>query len=75
MTVHQLLDYITWTVTGGSILYSFLPPWDAFADYPRFQKAYKFFMIFAVKIASANLRDKIYPQIQATSNQQGTESK
>ena len=75
MHAHGIYDVVTGIVTGFSILYGVLPPWEQFADYPRFQKWYKFSMIFIVKFGSLNVRSILSPQIQATSNKAGTESK
>jgi len=75
MTLHEVGDYVTYTVTGFSALYAMLPPWEQFNDYPTFQKGYKFCMIFIVKFGSLNVRSFVNPQIQATSNKAGTDSK
>ena len=75
MTFHAVRDVITDVVTIGSLLYSILPDWESFSDYPAFQKCYKFFMLFVVKTSSVNFRSMVHPKIQATSNEAGTESR
>lgn len=75
MHAHHILDDITYTVTGFSLLYAALPPWEQFNDYPTFQKWYKFALIFIVKLGSLNIRSAVNTGIQATSNKAGTESK
>jgi len=72
---HEIYDIATGMVTGFSMLYSVLPPWDSFNEYPAFQRWYKFAMIFIVKFGSLNIRSLVRPQIQATSNKAGTDSK
>ena len=75
MHAHQIYDIATGAVTGFSVLYGVLPPWEKFDDYPGFQRWYKFTMIFVVKFGSLNVRSLLSPQIQATSNKAGTDSK
>lgn len=71
---HQLYDYGSAIVIVCTGLYNFLPPWDQFADWPRFQSFYKFLMLF-IKGGSGNFRSTLHKDIQATSNAIGTESK
>lgn len=66
ITTHNVWDIGAGVVVGSSLLNSFLPPYEDFADYPRFQKAYKFATIFIVRFASVNLKSVVYPRIQAT---------
>lgn len=75
MTFTQAKDIFCEVVTCGSLLYTFLPPWESFNDYPSFQRGYKFFMLCIVKFSSVNARSSVYPSIKATSNAGGTESK
>lgn len=63
ITIHQLIDYATWTSTGFSILYSVLPTVETFSGMPRFQKYYGLFLS-VIKQVGANLRNVIYPQIK-----------
>jgi hypothetical protein len=74
MQVHELFDIITRTVTVCSLIYSLFPPVEAFADYPRFQKGYKFVLIFVLKFASFNFRNVVIPDIKSTANQGGTKT-
>jgi hypothetical protein len=55
-----------------SILYTALPPWEAFWQYPRFQSAYRFVMIFLLRFGSINFRSQVYQKIAATENVGGT---
>lgn len=75
MHAHRIYDIVAGTVTGCAFLYGALPPWEQFNDYPKFQNAYRFVMIFVFKIGSLNVRSLLSPQIQATSNKGGTDSK
>lgn len=64
--MHRLFDVAGAVVLMSSTIYTLFPPWESFKDYPRFQKAYRFVMIFVVRFASINLRSVVYPKIQAT---------
>lgn len=75
MHLHKAFDVVSAICFIASLLYSFLPTWESFNDYPRFQGYYKFAMIFIVKFASFNFRSQTKPEIQATSNQGGTVTK
>ncbi len=48
---HWLVDFVLASVVVSSILYSILPPFEKFNEYPRFQSGYKFFLIFLQAIA------------------------
>jgi hypothetical protein len=63
ITIHQIIDYATWTSTGLSLLYSVLPTVETFQKYPRFQSAYGLFLN-VIKQVGANLRNVIYPSIK-----------
>jgi len=51
MHLHHILDIAGCVVIGASALLNFLPTADKFADWPRFQGWYKFFMVFLTSVA------------------------
>ena len=61
-TVHQLVDFVTWTSTGLSLVYSVLPTVETFNGYPRFQKVYALILSILKQLGS-NLRNVVYPEI------------
>lgn len=67
---HQIFDFGMAVVGVCSVLHTFLPPWEAFNDYPRIQKAYKLF-VYLVGWFGVNMRSTIYPQI---STQEGAQA-
>ena len=72
---HKIYDIGSGVVICASLIYAAFPSWESFNDYPRFQSAYKFVMIFVVKLASLNVRSMLRPDIQATANAGGTATK
>jgi hypothetical protein len=62
ISLHQFADYVVYTSTGCSVLYSVLPTSETFAAYPRFQKGYTLFLSI-LKQLGANLRNVVFPQI------------
>jgi hypothetical protein len=64
----DLVKIGTEIIAGASLLYTLIPPWEQFGDYPTFQKTYKFFILF-LKAASLNARSAVY---QSISTQSGT---
>jgi hypothetical protein len=78
MTAHEVFDIVSYTVAGASVLYTVLPPWEQFSQWPRFQSAYQFLLIFlkAVAINGRTAMSNVYGQpINATSNAGGTDPK
>jgi hypothetical protein len=63
VTLHQIIDYATWTSTGLSLVYSVLPKVETFSGMPRFQKYYGIFLD-VIKQVGANLRGVVYPSIK-----------
>lgn len=78
LTFAQWWAFGTGLVTVSSLLYTFLPPLESFAGYPRFQNCYGFVLIW-IKAFALNLRtamSKVYGNdISATSNVAGTSPK
>lgn len=72
---HRLYDAVTGVVVLASVTKAALPTWDRFADYPRFQSAYKFVMIFLLSIASLDVRALIRPSIQSNGPQRDANGK
>jgi hypothetical protein len=78
MNVHQIFDIAAYTVAGASVLYTVLPPWEQFGQWPKFQSAYQFILIFlkAVAINGRTAMSNVYGNpINATRNAGGTDSK
>lgn len=71
--VHRIYDAVAGMVLICSLLYSVLPPYDGYGDFPRFQKFYKAF-IFTIGHMGANARSSLYPSIPA-SNKLPSETK
>lgn len=63
---HKIFDIVTGITFICSLLHSLLPPWDGFADFPRFQKYYKAF-VYVIGYMGVNARSTVYKSI-ATSN-------
>ena len=67
-------DFAQWAAFGAhviaisSVLHTVLPPWEAFCDFPRLQKAYKLF-IYLLGWVAINFRSRIWSGI---STQDGT---
>lgn len=68
ITLHQVFDWAGAVVLVSSLVYSFLPPWEWFDKWPRFQAVYKILTMTIAKWGSLNLKPVLYPQI-AVSNQ------
>lgn len=66
MNSHSLLDIATRAVAICSVLYTILPPFEVFNDFPSVQKFYKVLLAFVGGIA-VNARSKVYPSL-STSN-------
>lgn len=62
-SIHQLMDILTWSSTGLSLLYSILPTVETFNNFPRFQRHYIVFLSVLQQLGS-NLRHVFYPQIK-----------
>lgn len=69
ITFHGLMDGVTYTSFTVSLLYSVLPTVETFKDYPNFQRRYGLFLEI-LKQLGANLRNKVYPQIQTAGGSQ-----
>lgn len=62
----DVMKATTSVIAVSSLLYSIVPPWESFGDYPTFQKWYKFFILF-LKAASLNARNAVYPSVSTQS--------
>lgn len=60
---HSAFHIISVVVIGSSVLYTILPPFEVFNDFPRFQKYYKV-IVYTVKYIGLNARSVINPSIQ-----------
>lgn len=54
----DIVKLATEIVTSASVLYTILPPWEVFDDFPRAQKYYKLF-IYCLGYAALNGRSAI----------------
>lgn len=68
ITQHQLMDAATETVFVCSLLHSFLPPWDGFADFPRFQKYYKL-GVYIIGYLALSARSTVYQSVSMKNQQ------
>ncbi len=70
ITLAQVFSWISGYVLIMSLVNAFLPPWEWFADYPRFQSVYKLFVKIVAFWGAIDIKSKIYPQIgqQATAS-------
>lgn len=78
MNAHHLFDIGAYSIAAASLLYTILPPWEQFGNWPKFQSGYQFFLIFlkALAINGRSAMSKVYGNdISATANQSGTDSK
>lgn len=69
ITFHGFMDAVTYTSFATSLIYSVLPTVETFKDYPNFQRRYGLFLDI-LKQLGANLRNKVYPQIQTAGGSQ-----
>jgi len=58
----DLMKMTTEVVAASSLAHTLLPPWEAFADFPRVQKYYKLF-VYIVGYAALNGRSTVYPTL------------
>jgi hypothetical protein len=63
LTLHQLFDWAGAIVLVSSLLGTFLPPYEWFADWPRFQAVYKIFVMTITKWGAINLKSVVYPSV------------
>jgi hypothetical protein len=61
ITLHQIFDWAGAVVLVSSLLGTFLPPYDWFDKWPRFQAVYKIFVMTITKWGSLNLKSVVYP--------------
>jgi hypothetical protein len=61
LTLHQLFDFAGAVVLVSSLLGTFLPPYEWFDDWPRFQKVYKILKMTIAKWGAINLQSVVYP--------------
>ena len=68
ITLSQVFSWLSAYVLIMTLVNAFLPPWEWFADYPRFQSVYKLLVKIIAFWGAIDIKSKIYPQIgqQAT---------
>ena len=67
ITLHMLFDWAGAIVLISSVLNAFLPPYEWFDKYPRFQAAYKIFTMTIVRWSAINLKSVVYQQVAVSS--------
>lgn len=67
---HDWLDIGTRILAVCSLLHTFLPPWEAFNDFPTLQKYYKL-LVYCIGYAAGNGRSTVYRSI---STKDGTQT-
>jgi hypothetical protein len=60
---HEWVDIGTRTIVICSLLYTFLPPWEIFNDFPAVQKYYKLLLAIVAHMAIAG-RSSVYRSIK-----------
>jgi len=53
----------------ASVLHTFLPPWEAFSDFPGLQRYYKLF-VYLVGYVGLNARSTVWKSLSTNSGQQ-----
>jgi hypothetical protein len=63
LTLHQVFDWAGAIVLVSSLLGTFLPPYEWFDNYPKFQGVYKIFVMTITKWGAINLKSVVYPSV------------
>lgn len=71
---HTIIDVVTEVVFVTSILHTLLPPWDAFGDFPKWQKRYKVF-VYIIGYLALNGRSTVYQKISLDKQVEAAENK
>lgn len=69
----DLLKLAAEIVAGASVLHTFLPPWEAFNDFPTLQKYYKL-AVYVVGYVALNGRSTVYPTISTASGTKASDA-
>lgn len=67
LTLHQMFDIGSAIVLVSSLANSFLPPYEWFAQWPRFQSVYKILTMTIARWGAINLKSTIYPSVSVDS--------
>jgi hypothetical protein len=70
LTLHQIFDWAGAIVLLSSLLGTFLPPYEWFDKWPRFQGVYKILVMTITKWGSLNLKSVVYPAMTVTQQAQ-----
>lgn len=68
ITLHQVFDFVSGFVLVSSILGSFLPPYEWFQPWPKFQMVYRVVTMTIARWGAINVKSLIYPTIASTGN-------
>jgi hypothetical protein len=60
---HKYFDYIAGFVLFCNIINLFLPPWERFTEWPKFQSIYKLLCVFIGYWCSVHFKSKLWPEI------------
>lgn len=60
--MHTVYDVVSGVIIFCSLVHTILPPWDGYADFPRFQKYYKA-CVYTVGYIALNARSTVHPSI------------
>lgn len=69
----DMLKTGTEIIAVASVLHTFLPPWEAFNDYPSVQKPYKL-LVYIVGYVALNGRSTVYPSLSTQSGSQPSDA-
>lgn len=67
ITLHQLFDWAGAIVLISSVLGTFLPPYEWFAPWPKFQAVYKILTMTVARWGAINLKSVVYPSTSVQS--------
>lgn len=68
MDPHRVFDAAGAVMMISALLLAFLPPYEAFGKWPRFQSYYELSLIFISRFGHANIRSVVYPTISNGKN-------
>ena len=64
LALHKLFDVLGAVVLLSSLAGSFLPPFEWFAQWPRFQAVYKILTMTIARWGALNIKSVVYPSIK-----------
>lgn len=64
ITLHQVFDVAGAVVIISSLLTAFLPPYEWFTPWPRFQAVYKIVTMTIARVGAINVKSLVYPSLK-----------